>query len=286
MRVMRSVERHGLDITRAIFMQGRAPYRFMKPLRMSLFLSANEADVREAISLGFAAGHVVGRAAADDGDTDLRIAFDFDGVIADTEPLYDRYWNEAAERYGLGIPNFADLIKGTTLPDLMAKYFGDRSETFRQTVIQECLAFEEQMDFPLVPGVIDFIRLLRDNGVQTGLVTSSEDRKMERAYRLLGIRDLFDTVVTADRITRGKPDPMCYRLAAQDLNEKPANCLVFEDSLNGIRSATDAGSQVVGLSTSNPPEVLKPLTIAVIPDFEGLTIQDFDAWYDQGMIKA
>ena len=62
MRVMRSVKRHGLDITRAIFMQGRAPYRFMKPLRMSLFLSANEADVREAISLGFAAGHVVGRA--------------------------------------------------------------------------------------------------------------------------------------------------------------------------------------------------------------------------------
>ena len=83
MRVMRSVERHGLDITRAIFMQGRAPYRFMKPLRMSLFLSANEADVREAISLGFAAGHVVGRAVPDDGDTDLRIAFDFDGVLAD-----------------------------------------------------------------------------------------------------------------------------------------------------------------------------------------------------------
>ena len=83
MRVMRSVERHGLDITRAIFMQGRAPYRFMKPLRMSLFLSADEADVREAISLGFAAGHVVGRAAADDGEADLRIAFDFDGVLAD-----------------------------------------------------------------------------------------------------------------------------------------------------------------------------------------------------------
>ena len=82
MRVMRSVERHGLDITRAIFMQGRAPYRFMKPLRMSLFLSANEADVREAISLGFAAGHVVGCAVPDDGDTDLRIAFDFDGVLA------------------------------------------------------------------------------------------------------------------------------------------------------------------------------------------------------------
>ena len=83
MRVMRSVQHHGLDITRAIFMQGQSPYRFMEPLRMSLFLSANEDDVREAISLGFAAGRVVGRAVADDGGTDLRIAFDFDGVLAD-----------------------------------------------------------------------------------------------------------------------------------------------------------------------------------------------------------
>lgn len=212
--------------------------------------------------------------------------FDFDGVIADTEPIYDRYWNEAAERYGLGIPHFADQIKGTTLPDLLATYFADRPETFRQTVVEECLAFEERMAFPLVPGVIDFIRLLRANGTKTGLVTSSDNRKMERAFRLLGLRDLFDTAVTADRITRGKPDPMCYRLAAQDLGECPADCLVFEDSLNGIRSATGAGARVVGLSTSNPPEVLKPLTTAVIPNFEGLTIQDFDAWYDQGRIET
>lgn len=83
MRVMRSVERHDLDITRAIFMQGRAPYQFMGPLSMSVFLSANEDDVREAIDMGFAAGHVMGHAAPDDGDADLRIAFDFDGVLAD-----------------------------------------------------------------------------------------------------------------------------------------------------------------------------------------------------------
>ena len=83
MRVMRSVERHDLDITRAIFTQGRAPYQFMGPLSMSVFLSANEDDVREAIDMGFAAGHVMGHAAPDDGDADLRIAFDFDGVLAD-----------------------------------------------------------------------------------------------------------------------------------------------------------------------------------------------------------
>ena len=103
LRVMRSVEHHGLDITRAIFMQGRSPYRFMEPLRMSLFLSANEADVREAIRMGFAAGRVGGRAADDgravddDGGTDLRIAFDFDGVLADdsSERLYQEGTLEA-----------------------------------------------------------------------------------------------------------------------------------------------------------------------------------------------
>lgn len=83
LRVMRSVEAHGLSISRAIFMQGRSPYRFMEGLNMSLFLSASESDVREAIDLGFPAGRVMGLPAAEQDGNDLRIAFDFDGVLAD-----------------------------------------------------------------------------------------------------------------------------------------------------------------------------------------------------------
>ncbi|MGQ4483454.1 5'-nucleotidase [Streptomyces sp. SAS_276] len=84
LRVMRSIQSHGLPISRAIFMQGRSPYHFMPALNMSLFLSANEDDVREAVSLGLPAGRVLGLAAVDEqGDQDLRIAFDFDGVLAD-----------------------------------------------------------------------------------------------------------------------------------------------------------------------------------------------------------
>lgn len=56
--------------------------------------------------------------------------FDFDGVIADTEPIYDRYWGEAAQRYGLGIANFNQLIKGTTLPFIIEKYFSGYSKEF------------------------------------------------------------------------------------------------------------------------------------------------------------
>jgi 5'-nucleotidase len=85
LRVMKSIEHYGLGITRAIFMQGKSPYTFIPSLNISLFLSGNEADVAEAIRAGFPAGHVLDSTIIDDDDDDLRIAFDFDGVLADDE---------------------------------------------------------------------------------------------------------------------------------------------------------------------------------------------------------
>ena len=86
MRVMKSIAHHGLAITRAIFMQGKAPYDYIPALSASLFLSGNSADVRSAMDAGFPAGHVLDSAIVDDeSDTGLRIAFDFDGVLANDE---------------------------------------------------------------------------------------------------------------------------------------------------------------------------------------------------------
>lgn len=86
MRVLESVQSHGLPITRAVFMQGRSPYRFMPAFNMSLFLSKNKADVAEAVARGLPAGQVLHSPAVDDDHTeDLRIAFDFDGVLASDE---------------------------------------------------------------------------------------------------------------------------------------------------------------------------------------------------------
>ncbi len=84
LRVMRSVDHHRLPMTRSIFMQGRSPFEFMPALNMSLFLSANEEDVRRAVSLDLPAGRVLETDAVDDEtDKNLRIAFDFDGVLGD-----------------------------------------------------------------------------------------------------------------------------------------------------------------------------------------------------------
>lgn len=204
--------------------------------------------------------------------------FDFDGVIVDTEPIYDIFWNEAGIRYQTGIDNFAAVIKGTTLPYIMEKYFSDRTEEFRRMIVKESTDYESTMPLPAMPGSIEFLHLLKENGVQIGLVTSSDDSKVERAFKLHHLDNLFDTIVTANRITTGKPDPMCYLLAASDLGVAPANCVVFEDSFAGIQAGTAAGMRVIGLSTTNPEELLKDKVYEVIPNFEKVTFEDYQKW--------
>ena len=86
LRVMKSIAHHGLPMTRAIFMQGRSPYDYIPALNISLFLSGDAEDVRAAILAEYPAGHVMHSAIIDDpSDTGIRIAFDFDGVLANDE---------------------------------------------------------------------------------------------------------------------------------------------------------------------------------------------------------
>jgi 5'-nucleotidase len=105
LRVMRSIAAHGLPITRAIFTQGQSPFTYMAALNMSLFLSGNKDDVREAVESSLPAGQVLNSAFVDDpDDQDLRIAFDFDGVLSGdaAERVYqaggiEQFWEHETE---------------------------------------------------------------------------------------------------------------------------------------------------------------------------------------------
>lgn len=86
LRVMHSIAHYGLDISRAAFMNGKSPYAYLPAFNASLFLSANEEDVKSAIAVNYPAGLVLpSRSADDEDDIELRVAFDFDGVLADDE---------------------------------------------------------------------------------------------------------------------------------------------------------------------------------------------------------
>ena len=197
----------------------------------------------------------------------IAFLFDLDGVIIDTEPQYDVFWKRTAEKYRLGIENFENKIKGTILPYILSRYFSRFPEATHREITAANQAFEQEMDIIPVPGALTFLENVKKANIPTGLVTSSDDPKIEYVFSRLPIRHYFDTIVSADRITSGKPDPMCYLLAAQDLSVFPENCYVFEDSFNGIKSGNAAGMKVVGLSTSNPADSIAKDCIKVIPDF-------------------
>ncbi|GHV53251.1 phosphatase [Bacteroidia bacterium] len=209
----------------------------------------------------------------------LKVAlFDMDGVIVDTEPIYDLFWKDAGERYHTGIENFADVIKGTTLPDIIEKYFSSFLPEEVEQLVREVEAYEATMPLPAMAGSIEFLQELKANGVRMGLVTSSGQDKVERALALYRLEEVFGTVVSEGRITKGKPNPMCYLLAATDLNVEPEDCIVFEDSFNGIRAGSAAGMRVIGLSTTNPAESLAGMVHEVIPNFKGVGFSHYLEW--------
>lgn len=105
MRLMRSIRAHGLPISRAVFRQGRPSHQFMPALNMSLFLSADGADVRDAVAAGLPAGQILKTGRIDDeSDPELRIAFDFDGVVASdaAEQVYQRGGIDEFRAYEVG----------------------------------------------------------------------------------------------------------------------------------------------------------------------------------------
>jgi len=195
------------------------------------------------------------------------ILFDFDGVIADTEPLYDVFFEELDKKIDLRIPGFAASLKGKPIVEALNIHYPQFSEELKKRIIDEIKAFELTMDYPFVNGVMNFIYYLKSNGYKVGLVTSSHEMKMDYAMRKLQLNSIFDTEVMAGRINKGKPAPECYLLAARDLGVSPQECVVFEDSLAGLQAGISAGMKVIGVTTTLPKERIKELTSNIINDF-------------------
>lgn len=200
--------------------------------------------------------------------------FDFDGVVMDTESQYTIYWNEVGRMYHPDKENFGLLIKGQTLTQIYERFFAGME--VEQAKITEGLdKFESGMKYEYVPGVVGFMKELRDKGVKIAIVTSSNEKKMSNVYSSHPeLKELVDRILTAEMFTRSKPAPDCFLLGAEVFNTVPENCIVFEDSFHGLQAGKAAEMVVVGLSTTNPKEVIKDKCDVVIPDFKNFTYSD------------
>jgi HAD superfamily hydrolase (TIGR01509 family) len=199
--------------------------------------------------------------------------FDFDGVVVDTEPQYTLFWDVLGKKYYPEIESFGLHIKGLSLKDLYQRYFLEE-EGLQDEITRQLDAFEHDLRFEFIPGVMDFMRELRQQGVKIAIVTSSSDSKMANAYREHPeIKALADAIITADRVARTKPHPDCFLLAAETLGIPVEHCVVFEDSFHGLEAANRAEMKVVGLATTNPADAIVDKCEVVISDFVGFSYE-------------
>ena len=191
--------------------------------------------------------------------------FDLDGVILDTEGSYTAFWDDYGSRH-FSEKDFGLKIKGQTLVKILGDYFPEENE--RKSITDAINDFERNMSYPFVPGVENYIKSLKSNGIRTAVVTSSNLLKMDNVYRCHpGFREMFDMILTSEDFSESKPSPYCYLKAMKLFGAGPEDCVVFEDSLAGLQAARASGAFVTALTTTNPEEVVRNYADLVIRDF-------------------
>ena len=200
--------------------------------------------------------------------------FDLDGVVFDTEPQYTVFWGSQCRLYHPEHPGLEQEIKGQTLTEIYDRWFSGPLLEVQPVITQRLNDYEAQMHYDYIEGFERLMADLHRQGVRTAVVTSSNRPKMESVYRYQpGFKAMFDAIFTSEDFERSKPDPDCYLKAASRLGANPGECIVFEDSFNGLRSGRAAGMKVVGLTTTNALDAIRPLSDLQMADYRDVTCE-------------
>ena len=201
--------------------------------------------------------------------------FDLDGVVFDTEPQYTIFWGAICRQYHPEHPGLEHEIKGSTLTQIYDRWFSGDLEIVRENVTRRLDDYEQQMHYDYITGFEALIADLHQHGVKTAVVTSSNIPKMESVYHYQpGFKSLFDAILTSEDFDRSKPDPDCYLKAAERLGVDKSECIVFEDSFNGLCSGRAADMKVVGLATTNKTEDIKQFSDIQISDYQTVNYEN------------
>lgn len=189
------------------------------------------------------------------------LLLDLDGVVIDSEPLHEQAQRIVFREHGLDVPDSVlPSFKGMTEQDVFTRivldYARGEGDVAALVEAKERAYRELLVDVTLIPGAASFIRQAHGR-YRLALTTSSVRADQELAFAKFYLASYFETVVTAEDIDNPKPHPQPYLTTAERLGVDPSDCLVVEDSLNGVASALGAGCIVAGLTTSFRKDVLE-----------------------------
>lgn len=190
------------------------------------------------------------------------VIFDMDGTMIDNSKYHNLAWEEFHKRHNISF-NEAEFFKKTS---------GNRNDAILKIIFEreikgkelEELGEEKEFiyrelfrpNFKAVNGIESFINKLISRGLKIGVATTSYYKNRVFILETLKLQDAFDIIVGEEHVSHGKPHPEIYLLAAKKLNVDPKECLAFEDSPAGVKSAKAAGMEVSGVLTAHNKEEL------------------------------
>jgi beta-phosphoglucomutase len=211
--------------------------------------------------------------------------FDMDGTLIDNTPYHFKSWQSLYKKYGKGDLSkntYYTSISGVPVIETIRRVFGEgRNEEQLKALLNEKEELYRQLYAPYlepINGLENFLTGLKKAGVKMAMATSATVQDIDFILNKIPIKDDFAAIVNSTMVSRPKPDPQIFLKAAEKLNMQPAKCIVFEDSLAGIKAANSAGMKVVAITTGHTAAELHPVNL-VINDYTELNAHKLAALF-------
>lgn len=185
--------------------------------------------------------------------------FDMDGLMFDSERLVCNIWQEMMDENGYKFnvdifKNTIGLRRDKTKEFYISLYGSDFDyDRFKMQSRERFYKRIEKDGVPIKKGLFELLDFLRDNGIKMAVATSTSAKTALKVIKKAGVYDYFDSFVCGDDVKNGKPHPEVFLTAAERIGVPPEECVAFEDSINGIKSAFDAN-----MTTVMVPDFLQP----------------------------
>lgn len=196
------------------------------------------------------------------------VLFDIDGTLVDSTAAVERTWRTWAMRYGIEPQSIVATAHGRRSRDVIAELLPDSRVQAAASELLD-IAATDLDGITALPGAAEALNAIGPE--RWAAVTSGEARIMVARLRAAGL-PVPETLVTADDVASGKPDPEGYLVAADRLGTVASRCLVVEDAPAGVSAGLASGAQVLAVATSHPPEALTRAHI-VVPDLTAVTFR-------------
>jgi len=208
------------------------------------------------------------------------VLWDMDGVIVDTAPYHFKAWQQTFAKLGVKYTRaqFKESFgrrNEAIIPELIGKPVSAKEIAViarKKEALFRRLARGKIKPFP---GAVELLQLLSNNDIKMALVSSTPPRNIDSVLERLEIKGLFQTIISGADVTKGKPDPECFLLAASRLGVEPENCIVIEDSTAGVDAAKSAGMKCIAITNTRPGTRLKKADL-VIDTLKAVELKDFE----------